>query len=75
MSNSDTKYYGNVLFLGVGRVAGQGIIVASHVYHTQVDMNGVRQVLEQPNMSMEPGRHYSFDSGEQGWHLINGTNM
>lgn len=66
------QYYGNVHFLGVGRVAGQGIIIASHSYNTETDLDGVRQVLEQPNMSMAPGKHYSFNAAQLSWHLISG---
>lgn len=73
MSNPNVTYYGNVLFVGVGRVAGQGIVVASHLYHSQIELQAVRQVLEQPNMSMVPGKHYSFDTGQHSWHLINGN--
>jgi hypothetical protein len=71
-SSSTAPYYGNVQFIGVARIAGTGIIVASHAYHTKTDLNGVRQVLEQPNMNMAPGKHYSFNSGDLAWHLIAG---
>jgi hypothetical protein len=59
-----------VHFLGVARVAGQGIVIASHSYNTETDLDGVRQVLEQPNMSMAPGKHYSFNVAQHAWHLI-----
>jgi hypothetical protein len=74
-ASSTAPYYGNVQFIGVARIAGTGIIVASHAYHTKTDLNGVRQVLEQPNMNMAPGKHYSFNSGELAWHLIAGKNF
>mmetsp|Transcript_9628 Transcript_9628/g.14491 ORF Transcript_9628/g.14491 Transcript_9628/m.14491 type:complete len:232 (-) Transcript_9628:201-896(-) len=64
------QYYGNVHFLGVARIAGTGIVIASHSYNTETDLNGVRQVLEQPNMSMAPGKHYSFNVAQLAWHLI-----
>lgn len=69
---SSPQYFGNVNFLGVARVAGQGIVVASHSYNTEIDLNGVRQVLEQPNMSIAPGKHYSFGVAQVMWHLISG---
>lgn len=73
MSTPNTgTYYGNVHFIGVARIAGTGIILASHAYHSKTDLNGVRQVLEQPNMNMAPGKHYSFNSGDLAWHLIAG---
>ena len=65
--------YGNVFFLGVARIAGQqGIVVASHSYNTKTDLGAVKQVLEQPNMQMAPGKHYSFTVGQLAWHLIAG---
>lgn len=30
------------------------------------------QVLEQPNMQMNPGKHYAFSVGQLGWHIIAG---
>ena len=64
------QYFGNVHFVGVARVAGQGIVIASHSYNTETDLNGVKQVLEQPNMTMSPGKHYSFSVAQVAWHLI-----
>jgi len=64
------QYFGNVHFVGVARISGQGIVVASHSYNTETDLNGVRQVLEQPNMNIAPGKHYSFDVSQVMWHLI-----
>ena len=72
-SKPEVKCYGNVLFLGVARLAGQAIIIASHVYHSIIDLDGVRKALEQPNMTLVPGKHYSFDSGQQTWHLTSGN--
>lgn len=67
-----TQYFGNVHFLGVARIAGTGIVIASHSYNTEIDLNGVRQVLEQPNMNLTSGKHYSFNVGPHAWHLISG---
>lgn len=67
-----TENYNNVFFLGVARMAGQGIIMASHSYNTDTDLGGVKQVLEQPNMNMSPGKHYSFTVAQLAWHLIAG---
>ena len=64
--------YGNVFFLSVARIANQAIIVASHSYNTVTDLGAVKQVLEQPNMSMAPGKHYSFTVNKLAWHLIAG---
>ena len=64
--------YGNVLFLGVARIADhQGIVVASRSYNTKTEPE-VKPILEQPNMQMEPGKHYSFTVGQLAWHLIAG---
>jgi hypothetical protein len=61
----------NIYFLGVARVQGEGIIIAQHSADTNVDLSGVTQVIEQPTMNMQPGKHYSFDVGRtQAWHLI-----
>lgn len=62
--------FNNVHFLGVARVAGQGIIIASYSYNSETDLGGVKQVLEQPNMQLSPGKHYSFSVGQLAWHLI-----
>lgn len=67
-----TTFYENVFFLGVARIAGQGVVVASYSYNTETDLSGVKQVLEQPNMNMSPGKHYSFSVGQMAWHLIAG---
>ena len=66
--------FGNVHFLGVARVAqGQGIVIASHAYNSETDLNGVKQALEQSTSSMSPGKHYSFTVGSSNaWHLIAG---
>jgi hypothetical protein len=63
---------GNVFFLGVARIAGQGVIIASHSYNTETDLGAVRKMLEQPNLAMSPGKHYSFSVGQMAWHLIAG---
>jgi hypothetical protein len=67
-----SQFYGNVHFLGVARVAqGQGIVIASHAYNTETDLNGVKQALEQSTTSMSPGKHYSFTvANSNAWHLI-----
>ncbi|RYG68432.1 hypothetical protein EON64_05190 [archaeon] len=67
---STGQFYGNVFFLGVARMAGQGLVIASYSYNTETDLGGVKQVLEQPNMNMSPGKHYSFSVGRVAWHLI-----
>ena len=67
--------FGNVFFLGVARIANQGVIVASYSYNTETDLGAVRQMLEQPNLSMAPGKHYSFSVGQLAWHLIAGNSL
>lgn len=67
-----SNFYEKVFFLGIARMAGQGIVVASYSYNTDTDLSGVKQVLEQPNMNMSPGKHYSFSVGQMAWHLIAG---
>ena len=74
--SSTSQYFGNVHFLSVARVEkGRGIVMASHSYNTEIDVNGVKQVLEQPNLSMSPGKHYSFSVGQSAWHLIAGKGL
>lgn len=63
----------NVFFVGVARIAGQGIVVGSFSYNTETDLVGVKQVIEQPNLSMIAGKHYSFTVGQVAWHLIQGN--
>lgn len=63
----------NIYFVGVARVEGRGIVVASYNNEADIDLAGVKQVLEQPNMNMQPAKHYSFTVGaDQAWHLIAG---
>ena len=69
---SQTEGHNNVHFVGVARVAGQGIVIASYSYNSETDLAGVKQVLEQPNMQLSPGKHYSFSVGNLAWHLIAG---
>lgn len=70
MSKADRH---NVFFVGVARIAfGKAIIMTSHSYKTKTEMESVRQVLEQPNMRMNVGKHYSFSTVEAEWHLIAG---
>ena len=53
--------YGNIFFMAVGRIAGgNSIIVVSHSHNTETDLAAVKQVLEQPNMTMSPGKHYRY---------------
>lgn len=63
----------NIFFVAVCRVAGHGIIVGSFSYNTDTDLNGVKQVLEEPNMKIVQGKHYSFVSGNSAWHIIQGN--
>lgn len=67
-----SQSYGNVHFVGVARIAGQGIVIASLAYNAEIDIGGVKQVLEQPNLNMSAGKHYTFSVGSSGWHLIAG---
>ena len=67
-----TTNYNNVYFLCAARMAGQGNIIASYSYNTETELGAVKQVLEQPNMNMSPGKHYAFNVGQLGWHLISG---
>lgn len=44
--------------------------MCSHSYNTETDKSGVKQVIEQPNMSLVPGKHYSFQVSSLNWHII-----
>lgn len=65
--------YNNVYFIGVARVQGVGIIVASFSHNTETDLGGVKTMLEQPTLSMQVGKHYSFQSGNAHYNLIQGS--
>lgn len=66
--------YGNIHFIGLARlVSGKGVILASHSYNTKIDLNGVKQVIEQPNICMQQSKFYSFSVGSQSWHLVADT--
>ena len=64
----------NVFYLGVGKLSEEfkGIVIGSYSYNTDIDLGGVRKVIEQPSLDMSPGKHYSFQVGEVTWHLIQG---
>ena len=62
---------GNVHFACVARLdRGEAIIIASHSNNSETDLDGVKQVLQQPNISMTAGKHYSFSAAGSAWHLI-----
>lgn len=65
--------YNNVLFLGVARLPGQAMVLASFSYNAETDLGVVRQVLEQPNARLQAGNHYTFNVDQLAWHLISGT--
>lgn len=67
-----TQSFGNVHFIGVARIAGEGIVIASYSHNAEIDIGGVKQVLGQPNLNMSAGKHYTFSVGSSGWHLIGG---
>ena len=67
------NHYKNVYFMGVARMAGQSIILTSYSHHTETELGAVKQALEQPNMNLAPGKHYSFNVGPLTWHLISGN--
>ena len=54
--------FGNVQFVAVARIVDR-CVVASLAYNSSVDLNGVKQVLEQ-KMGMQAGTHYSFSTGQ-----------
>jgi hypothetical protein len=63
----------NIYFIAVARVQGEGIVLAHLSNNCEVELSGVCQVIEQPTMQIEPGKHYSFSVGDfQTWHLIGG---
>lgn len=66
--------YGNIFFTAVCRLDGNhATVICSHSHNTETDLNGVKQVLEQPNMTMSPAKHYSFTVGQLAWHIIAGS--
>lgn len=64
----------NVFFVGIARVDRQGVVVGSYSYNTETDLTGVRQVLEQPDMNIMVGKHYSFTVAQLAWHIIQDDN-
>lgn len=64
--------YNNVHFVGVARIDGEGIVVASYSHHAEIDIGGVKQVLGQPNLHISAGKHYVFSIASLAWHLIGG---
>jgi len=50
---------GNVQFLAVSRLSfGAAIIMASFSYNAETDLDGVKTVIQQPNMSLAPGNYF-----------------
>ena len=64
----------NIFFVGVGRLSSEqkGVVVASYAKNSNIDLDGVRSVLEQPSLNMSQGKHYNFNVDEVTWHLISG---
>jgi hypothetical protein len=62
----------NVFFLGVGRMEKRCIMMASHCYQADTDLAGVKLVFEQPNLTIIPGKHYSFTAAQFSWHFTSG---
>ncbi|KAJ1456104.1 synaptobrevin-domain-containing protein [Pelagophyceae sp. CCMP2097] len=62
---------GNVAFVAVAR-ASDKVVVASCAYGAVVDAAAVTALLasEAQMSQVQPGKHYTFASGEQAWHLI-----
>jgi hypothetical protein len=66
----------NIFFICVARLEyGRGVLLGSHSHNTDTDLNGVRKVLEQPDIDLQMGKHYSFVIGEVAWHLIQGITL
>jgi hypothetical protein len=65
-----------VFYLGVARVAnGKGFCVGNFSFNSETSIDGVKQVLEQPNFDLQQGKHYSFSVAQLAWHLIQGKEM
>jgi hypothetical protein len=61
-------------FLGVARVASSSdVIAAASFENSEIDIISMKQVLEQPNICLQPGKHYTFSSGSFAWHLFAGN--
>lgn len=68
MANNSTQY---VYYLGVARLSGgKGFAVGNFSFNSETSIDGVKQVLEQPNFNLVQGKHYSFAVGQMAWHLI-----
>ena len=63
----------NLFFLCVARIdeeSARSFVVASRSFNnSQISLDGVKQVLQQPNVVITPGKHYSFETEHTGWHL------
>jgi hypothetical protein len=56
-----SKSQGNVQFLAVSRLSfGQALILASFSFNAETDLEAVKQVVQQPNMSLAPGILFYF---------------
>ncbi len=67
--------FGNVYFLGVARVDPSPVVVANYSYHSEIDIDGVKKVLGEPNLNLQAGKHYSFAVNQVAWHLISGMQL
>ena len=60
-----------VYFIGIGRLEeGRAVIIGCASFNTETDLSGVKRIIEQPNTT--PGKHFTFQTGEVSWHLIQG---
>ena len=63
---------GNVAFLAVARLSDREVL-ASCAHGAAIDLQGVKYLIHPDQMQqVEPGKHYSFASGPQAWHLAAG---
>lgn len=68
-------YYNNIYFLAIARKQGpSAVTVASYAYNSQTDVSIVNKVLEQPNMNIQAGKHYTFGVDRLGGHVISDDN-
>lgn len=64
----------NLFFLGISKIEGGAIILASLSYHSDTDLNTIKEVLNQPNI-LVPNKLYNLEAGQLSWHLLSGKSL
>jgi hypothetical protein len=71
--SDDVKIY----YVGVARVQGDtAYLIGGYSYSaTPIDIDGIKQLLQESHTTMLPGSHYKISSGPFAWNIIPGIGL